>query len=169
MPSALLHPAVVDDYLQSERAAGRILSPLDQSALLGLHTSRMGVVPKGHAPGKWRLITDLSFPEGASVNDGIDSELCSLQYTSVERVARVAQQWGPHALLAKVNIKSAYRLVPVHPDDRPLLGLVWNGEYFVDAMLPFGLRSAPKIFTAVADALEWCFRQRGGIPFILPG
>ena len=28
-------------------------------------------------------------------------------------------------------------------------------------MLPFGLRSAPKIFTAVADALEWCIHQRG--------
>ena len=166
IPSALLHPPMVEHYLQSERAAGRILGPLDQSAVLGLHTSRMDVVPKGHMPGKWRLITDLSFPEGASVNDGIDPELCSLQYTSVERVARVAQQWGPHALLAKVDIKSAYRLVPVHLDDRPLLGLVWNGEYFVDAMLPFGLRLAPKIFTAVADALEWCARQRGSIPFI---
>ena len=33
-------------------------------------------------------------------------------------------------------------------------------------MLPFGLRLAPKIFTVVADALEWCARQRGGIPFI---
>ena len=34
-------------------------------------------------------------------------------------------------------------------------------EGYVDAMLPFGLRSAPKIFTAVADAIEWCVRQRG--------
>ena len=28
-------------------------------------------------------------------------------------------------------------------------------------MLPFSLRSAPKVFTAVADALEWCIRQAG--------
>lgn len=28
-------------------------------------------------------------------------------------------------------------------------------------MLPFGLRSAPKIFTALADALEWCIAQKG--------
>ena len=26
----------------------------------------------------------------------------------------------------------------------------------MDGMLPFGLRSAPKIFNAVADAAEWC-------------
>ncbi len=31
----------------------------------------------------------------------------------------------------------------------------------MDATLPFGLRSAPKIFTALADALEWILRNRG--------
>ena len=58
------------------------------------------------------------------------------------------------------------RLVPVHPDDRLLLGVAWNGEFYADSMPPFGLWSAPKIFTAVADALEWCIRQRGGVQFI---
>ena len=28
-------------------------------------------------------------------------------------------------------------------------------------MLPFSIRSAPKIFTAIADAVEWCVRLRG--------
>ena len=50
--------------------------------------------------------------------------------------------------MSKLDIKLAYRLVPVHPQDRYLLGV---GAYYVDAALPFGLRSAPKIFTAVAD------------------
>ena len=43
------------------------------------------------------MITDLSFPEGASVNDGKDPQLCSLQYTSVERVACAAQSLGKGA------------------------------------------------------------------------
>ena len=68
---------------------------------------------------------------------------------------------GPGALLAKADIKLAYRLVPMHPDDRPLLGVEWKGACYVDAMLPFGLSSAPKVFTAVADALEWCIRRQG--------
>ena len=161
MRSAQEHPDVVDSYLRSELAAGRLLGPLDPSLVPSLHVNRFGVIPKGRTPGKWRLITDLSFPEGASVNDGISAELCSLHYTSVDKVAGVARRLGPGAQLAKVDIKSAYRLVPVHPDDRPLLGVCWHDEHYVDAMLPFGLRSAPKIFTAVADALEWCIRQRG--------
>ena len=52
-------------------------------------------------------------------------------------------------------------LVPVHPDDRHLLGFEWRGQQYVDGMLPFGLRSAPKIFMAIADALEWVMRRRG--------
>ena len=64
-------------------------------------------------------------------------------------------------MLAKIDVESAYRLIPVHPEDRWLQAVEWQGSYYVDPMLPFGLRSAPKIFNAVADALEWCLRDRG--------
>ena len=37
----------------------------------------------------------------------------------------------------------------------------WNNHIYVDPMLPFGLRSAPKIFNAVADALNWYLHQAG--------
>ncbi len=160
-PSVWEHPEVVEQYVSREITAGRMIGPFPPHMIPGLHISRMGVVPKGHVPGKWRLITDLSFPRDASVNDGINPRLCSLQYTSVERVARAAQSMGTGALLAKIDVQSAYRLVPVHPVDRLLLGIRWGDACYVDGMLPFGLRSAPKIFTAVADALEWCFRQQG--------
>ena len=74
------------------------------------------VLPKKHQSGKWRLITDLS-SEGASVNDAIDSELCSLSYVTVEEVARWAIRMGRSSLLAKIDIKAAYRLVPVCPTE----------------------------------------------------
>ena len=88
------------------------------------------------------------------MNDGIDLALCTLPYTSVDKIIWVANRVGTGALLAKADIKSAYRLVPVHPDDRLLLGVEWQGMQYVDAMLPFGLCSAPKLFTAIADVLE---------------
>ena len=37
----------------------------------------------------------------------------------------------------------------------------WQGQVYVDGMLPFGLRSPPKVFNAVADALEWCVAKQG--------
>ncbi len=47
--------------------------------------------------------------------------------------------------------------IPVHPDDRHLLGLKWGGKVLVDKALPFGLRSAP---CALAEALGWILEAR---------
>ena len=66
---------------------------------------------------------------------------------------------GVGVLIAKIDIKSAYHLIPVCPADRKWLGMQAAGQ--VDGMLPFGLRSVPKMFNAVADALEWCIKQEG--------
>ena len=118
------------------------------------------MIPKGSS-GKWRLIVDLSAPEGHSVIDGIRGEWCSLTYVSVDDAVEAVRQRGPGTMLAKVDIRSAYRIVPVHPEDRLLLGMMWEQALYVDTALPFGLRSAPKIFNAVADALEWIARSRG--------
>ena len=63
--------------------------------------------------------------------------------------------------LAKFDIQSAYRIVPVYPTDRYLSGMMWNDQLYVDTALPFNLRSAPKIFTAVADALQFIMQKNG--------
>jgi len=161
MLSARQNPAVVEKYINEEVLLGNIQGPFPPGLLSGIHINRFGCIPKKHQPGKWRLITDLSYPSGSSVNDAIDPHLCSLSYISVDQVAHRAMELGMGSLLAKTDIKSAYRLVPVHPEDRHYLGMEWGGCVYVDGMLPFGLRSSPIIFTAIADALEWCIRQAG--------
>ena len=162
MKSALEQSQVVSEYLQQEYAEGRVLGPFTGDELMKseVMVSRFGVIPKSSA-GKWHLIVDLSFPEGGSVNDGIDLEVCSFQYSRVEDAAEELVKQGPGSCMAKIDIKSAYRTVPVHPQDWWLLGMQWEGAYFVDTTLPFGLRSAPKIFTAIADAAEWILKQQG--------
>ncbi len=87
-------------------------------------------------------------------NDSIDESLCSLKYVGIGDAVKGIAERGPGTQLAKVDTKSAYRNVPVHPDYRWLLGMLWREGLFVDTTLPFGLRSAPKIFTALADAAE---------------
>ena len=143
-----------------------MIGPLPRSWRPLLHINRFGLIPKGHDSGKFRLITDLSFPHGASVNEGICPDLVSLSYIAVDDVAEIVQRLGKGSLLAKMDIEAAYRLIPVHPQDRVLQGMEWEGKIYVDPCLPFGLRSAPKIFNSVADALCWCLQQ-AGIRFVL--
>ena len=138
-----------------------MLGPFPPGLYPSLHISRFGVIPKGHKTRKWRLIIDLSFPKGQSVNDGIEPALCTLSYTTVDAVAEIIARLGRGSLLAKIDIESAYRLIPVHPQDRILQAVRWGDSLYVDPMLPFGLRSAPKIFNAVADSLDWFLHQSG--------
>ena len=157
MLSASDHPEVVTDYLAKEMQKGRTCP----SPLVPWQCSKFGVIPKKHQPGEWRLILDLSAPQGGSINDGISKQHSSLQYVSVLDMAKQVYHFGKGALMAKSDIKSAFRIVPVHPEDRLLLGVQWDNRFYVDTVLPFGLRSAPKIFNALADALVWIAKQKG--------
>ena len=104
---------------------------------------------------------DLSAPEEASVNSGISRDFCSLHYASIDDAIKFVRELGPGSLPAKLDLKKAYRMVPVHPDDQWLLGVCWEERIYLDTALPFGPRSAPKIFTAMADGLVWLLRQNG--------
>ena len=80
-------------YLVEECAMGRILGFFAMMLISNIHVSPLGVVPKkGH--NKWRLILDLSSPEGFSVNNSISPDLCSLSYITVDSVAEAVTRMG---------------------------------------------------------------------------
>ena len=163
MLSAWQHPEVVNAYLKEEVDANRMLlvGQEDLPEAKQIHCNPFGVIPKKHKPGQWRLILDLSSPDEHSVNDGIVKELASLSYVSVDDVTAIVTKLGKGAALAKLDIKQAYRHVPVSPLDRQYLGMQWSGNVYIDTVLPFGLRSAPLLFTALADAVQWAAQQTG--------
>ena len=162
MISASEHPDVILKYLKTEEEAGRVLGPFEPNELgPPAHISPIGIIPKRHQENAWRLIVDMSSPEGFSINDGIAPSMSSLEYIRIQDVIRQIILLGPNTQLAKIDIKSAYRVCPVHPDDRLLLGMSFQGKVYIDTALPFGMRSAPKIFNAVADALLWILKEHG--------
>ena len=130
-------PQIVSDYIQTELVAQRLVElTLQEATALNIHCSPIGMIPKKNKPGTWRLIVDLLSPAGASVNDGICKEICSLSYTSVDIIiADKITQLGKGSLMAKMDIKHAYRMVPVHPEDQRLLGMQWQNKVYVDKVL----------------------------------
>ena len=144
---------MVDDYLQAEIAEKRVFGPFFKANIPYAHISRFGVIPKHHKPDKWRLIADLSHPADFSINDSIPKKLCSLIYITVDTATHHIINLGPSALLAKIDIKNAFCLLPVHPADCHLLVMEWNNGVYIDTCLLFDLRSAPKLFNILADLL----------------
>jgi hypothetical protein len=149
LKSAYDRPEIISAYIQREVDLKRMAPLLSLPATASLQVTPFGAIPKKNKPDKW--------PEGYSVNDAIRRDLCSVLYTSVDKAVVLAQSLGQGCLLAKLDLKEAYRAVPVHHSDQCLLAVSWNGTTYLDRALPFGLRSAPKL----TDAMMWFLHDRG--------
>ena len=109
---------------------------------------------------------DLSFPPGLGVNEGI-SKYCHLgedsrvKYSNVENLVDLVRLKGKGSLLYKRDLKRAYRQIPVDPGDLHLLGWKWEGQIFIDRVLPMGLRSSALMCQRLTDAIRLIFTSDG--------
>ena len=114
----------------------------------------IGVVPKKDQ-GKFRTILHLSYPPGQSINNFIPKDEYSLHYITINNTIKAIKRFGKGAFLSKLDIQSAFRIIPVHPSQWHLLGMKWEGKFYFDKVLSMGGRSSPFIFDSVSAAIEW--------------
>ena len=81
---------------------------------------------------------------------------------TMDHAVALLSQYGQDALMAKIDLKAAFRLIPVQAADWVHLGICWRGQFYVDTCLPFGLRSAPALFNHYAEALDWIMTNNYG-------
>ena len=160
------NPSIVRKKLEEEIKEGRVAGPFESIPMPNLRVSPMGLVPKS-TPGDYRLIFDLSFPHGSSINDGIPDGQSSVTYTHFDEVTRMVRELGKDCFLVKVDIKSAFRLLPINPEDFSLLGMFFEGHYYVDKSLPFGLSISCALFERFSTFLEWVLKGVTGNPYII--
>ena len=166
LKSALENPIIVNDKLKKEIQLGRIIGPFKKSPFKNQVISPLGLVEK-KVPGEYRVIHHLSYPAGSSINDGIPRDYASVKYTSISNAISEIVKFGKNCYLAKSDIKSAFRIVPIHPSDYHLLGMKWNGDYYFDRCLPMGASSSCHIFEKFSTSLEWIVQQKIGNAVVL--
>ena len=110
----------------------------------------LGAVPKGE--NGIRNITDCSRPVGLSVNNHCESMLGNFCFKNVGNVVEMLEEGS---FMSVIDIKAAYRAVPIREAHRKFQGFSWviNGKkcWFVDNRLCFGLRLGPKYFNLVSN------------------
>ena len=161
LKSASQFPQIVREKVEKEIAEGRIAGPFEHPPFDDFRISPLGVVPK-REQNTYRIIHHLSFPKGDSLNDEIDVELCSVTYATFEEAIVKIRQCGPGALLAKADIKSAFRLLPIAPEAFNSLGFYFDGAYFFDRCLPMGCSVSCSYFEAFSSFLQWVVGFRSG-------
>ena len=155
LASAFEDPKIITNKLQDDLRLHRVVKA---TPVFPFISSPLGLVPKHD--GGWRRIHHLSFPDHTSVNDGIPKPYSTIDYITVDTIFELVVAAGKNCLIIKRDIKDAFRNVPVASKYQWLLGFKWQGIYYKETCLPFGLATAPAIFNLFANAFEWILRCR---------
>ena len=156
LSSAKEAPGVIDEDLALNLQRGRVAEMVELRP--PSIVSPLGLVPK--PSGGFRRIHHLSSPAKQSVNDHIPSHYGNLRYSLFNDALNQVRTAGPGAILVKRDLADAFRHIPIHPADWWLFGFEWRGKFFQERFLPFGLRTAARIFNFFAEALHWILDSR---------
>ena len=112
----------------------------------------LGAVSK--PDGGIRPITDCSRPINGSVNNHCESLLEEFCFKNISHVVAMLNK---DDYMTVVDIKSAYRAVPIYPPHRKYQGFIWDWEgserWFVDNRLCFGSSLGPMYFNKISTFL----------------
>ena len=113
-------------------------------------------------PGRWFITFT-----GSSVNDSIDPDTFTLSYCSIDGTFAIVSALENGTLMARIDLRNAFCLIPIQPKDWNLLGFQWSNQFYIDTCLPFGLRSVPFLFNQFANVIHWFLKHNHGVCHLL--
>ena len=158
------HPQALKTYLKKEIRHEAVIGPYQKTPF----QKKIGISPLSTRPKRdseeRRIILDLSFPLGNSVNTGIPKESylglqAKLSFPRVDDFSFQIYTLGPGCMMFKIDLSRYFRQLPLDPGDYSLIGYVIEGKVYFDKVLPMGMRSEPYIAQWVTNAIAYIHRQ----------
>lgn len=115
-----------------------------------------------------RLIYDLSWPHGESLNDYTPKEVKSVDYPSFDKAVQMCLKEGKGCYLSRTDCKSAFLMLPLAPDQfkwlvimcpHPVTGRKF---YFSVKTVCFGSGTSCFLYMKLSNALAHIFRTKSG-------
>ena len=111
--------------------------------------SRLFLVPKPHQ--RWRPVIDLS-----RFNTFVHVEKFKMETPESIRTSLVPGEW-----VSLIDLSDAYLHIPIHPNLRKYLRFCHRSQVFQFTSLPFGLATAPQVFTIIVKEVKLMALSRG--------
>ena len=172
--SATDFPEHVHDYIRKEcEMEAMIGARLHEHFPATIHVSPLMTRPKQN-PQKRRIILDLSWPLGESVNTGIPRDRYldqpyKLQLPTARDLANMIANHGRGCYAFNIDLARAYRQLRADPLDWPRHGISWQGETFIDIAVPFGARWGAAACQRTTNAVCHIAKHNGAahiVPYI---
>ena len=82
-----------------------------------------------------------------------------MHYETLDSVVDLVKLYGPGSLIAKADIQDAFRIIPIRPQDYPFLGIMWDGKFYYDKVLPMGESVSCQLFETLSGAVQWMLHE----------
>ena len=164
--SAQEYPEHVEAYINDEIEHVAIFGPFKNKPFgEETHVSPFIIRHKQNSD-KRRVIIDLSWPQGASVNYFTKSNeylgtAFKLNYPSVDTFVERLISLGKGCHMLKIDLSRAFRQLKVDPTDYPLLCLKWQESYYLDRAYAFGHRTGSMGCSCLSDFIRYLHSQNG--------
>ena len=164
--SARDHPDHVSAYLNDEIKHKAIFGPF-KNMPFGDDTHISPFIMRNKPDSeKRRVIIDLSWPHGASVNHHTKTNeylgtTFKLNYPSVDTYVEHLVSLGKGCHMLKIDLSRAFRQLKVDPADYSLLCLEWQGSYYLDTAYAFGHRTGSMGCSRLSDFLRYLHSKNG--------
>ena len=165
--SAVRNPEHFCGFLRKEISLGALAGPFQTAPFAPWFRNNPLMTRPKRGSDDLRVILDLSFPDGAGVNssimqDNLDGGPFKLRLPSPLDLGTLMLSLGRGCKLYKVNLSRAYRQLRSDPLNCPLLGIAWDGSYYVDLAIPFDLRHGASACQRVSEAAGQIVAERYG-------
>ena len=153
-------------YIEKEVSLGALLGPFDNPPFYPwFQVSPIMTRPKKDSDAR-RVILDLSFPKQKGVNAGIErkaylGEPYTFKLPSIDTLTSELERRGKGCFLWSGDLARAYRQLRVCPLSTPLLGISFEGKFYVDVAPPFGCRNSALACERTTRAVVWLLRRKG--------
>ena len=127
----------------SKRPSSSRLNPVSSVVKSLWFYSRLFLVPKPHQ--RWRPVIDLS-----RINTFLHVEKFKMETSLI-----------PGEWVLSIDLWDAYLHIPIHPNSRKYLRFCHRSQMFQFTSLPFGLATAPQVFTMIVKEVKLMALSRG--------
>ena len=151
-PNLIRFPLILSEYKAQQKdqaLATCIQSLLSKNAIERVENvkslrfySRLFLVPKPHQ--RWRPVIDLS-----RLNTFLHVEKFKMETLESIRTYLVPGEW-----VSSIDLSDAYLHIPIHPNSRKYLRFCYKAQVFQFTSLPFGLATAPQVFTMIVKEVK---------------
>ena len=165
--SANDNAAAIETNITAELDLGRRKGPFPKPPFNYFYSNPLGVVFK-KGKSKPRVIHHLSWPR-TTENNSVNASIINFDVNlgAFDQAVKHVREAGKNCFFSKIDVESAYRCIPVRPEDWPLLGFSWGDKFYFDAVMQFGITSATAIFEWYSSAAQYIAEKLLHLPYLV--